>query len=585
MVLYIKPLSYIAMIALLVGAGIGVIAGLVILGVQALIPLSSTTTSNQAILDIETAKIKDLEEKEENVNLMRRHTFNRLNQASKLVSGTTNHTQPSKLPIPTSKPQKIELDLSKIRHSVYTLSTGSSPSSRLEFENDNKSYEPSPSNPDMVTSSTTFNSNPTTLTKNTQSKSSVRNIEPQVKRLAETQLENQSLPTCNIVDADRLEIDTQDILTDSSAENNVPSSQSSNESPASPTSTFSGQSDEDGEKSQKEKSQKARKKKDTAKNRDIYEHTESKQIIWKPQFSPLSSEIPAKDLSYPVGTVYFSNSAIASSTPKKSISEPESTAHRSFSNTSDNSSSRKKPKKNRSVVFSVDINEGQLSPHLYEDEDGYFNDRLTNLDLPAEVATTQSTPQSPTCLTPLADTSNTTQESGISATSSGSSSPVHHILLSESSSTTDLTSVHPDAASSELLDDKYDSNGSESNRHHIRLMMRPPNSRHGSEPSSPSSRRSNTSPVATSSSIKRADSNARLVSPRNMSYSNSPINSESASVENLDPVRDALVTAVAGRLVGSVAAQPGMNGTGISTLAPVKRNSSLTNIFGPIAEE
>lgn len=82
-----------------------------------------------------------------------------------------------------------------------------------------------------------------------------------MKRLAETQLENQSLPTCNIVDADRLEIDTQDILTDSSAENNVPSSQSSNESPASPTSTFSGQSDEDGEKSQKEKSQKARKRK------------------------------------------------------------------------------------------------------------------------------------------------------------------------------------------------------------------------------------------------------------------------------------------------------------------------------------
>lgn len=33
MVLYIKPLSYIAMIALLVGAGIGVIAGLVILGI------------------------------------------------------------------------------------------------------------------------------------------------------------------------------------------------------------------------------------------------------------------------------------------------------------------------------------------------------------------------------------------------------------------------------------------------------------------------------------------------------------------------------------------------------------------------
>lgn len=63
MVLYIKPITYITMIALLVGAGIGVVAGSAIVGVQLLIPYTKPkNNSNTQNIDDDNKNISDTKE-------------------------------------------------------------------------------------------------------------------------------------------------------------------------------------------------------------------------------------------------------------------------------------------------------------------------------------------------------------------------------------------------------------------------------------------------------------------------------------------------------------------------------------------
>lgn len=476
MVLYVKPLSYIIMLALGVGAGFGIIAGTIILVVQILLP-SNPTETFPVVVKFETEakpKIEDLEKKEEAKSKSRRDTLSRLDQIFDQKDRKYERQAPKQsvkhgFGIGENETEDVEIDFSKIHKSVHKAPV-------------KEKYAHVPRT-------------------ETLSRCTAKNSD-ELSNLHEDDEHGENINSHMGSDIN----DNSTLLNDSANADIRISSQSSNESLSpSSCSSISSNSDEN----------------------DLYECSESKSLVWKPQLS-LDKRLQNKFPPFEGTTTIIA--AVTTSTPKKPL--------------------RRLKVRTKKAEVVLDTRENKL----YEDEDGYSNvmnhadDSRIFINLAHEFS--KHIPNS------YASATNSRQSSRENTLESGQVSPL-----------TTTTSVGSFG--------NMDSSG----RHHIKMMKRPPKSWNGSELHSPVTQRT--------SFIKPLDIQSDSFSttptphtPPTASFSSAP-SSRKGSHENFKGMDVGPASSAKEPVFGNAKnAQPMVGNAG-----GVKKSSSLTNIFGPIAEE